>query len=226
MDVTWSRDEILVGISLVTCCVRIMISAFTLLRVQSIILDGMYLWILFRGFSWAKLHEGCGIEFDETGEEVWVFLRTWEKQVFQTVCWATLDLNGDDSHHGVTGLGRTLDTFGLDVSVVALTGGSNVLAEAFSSFLGNGHRQKLIDYSGFNLRLLKQCLQRTASSVSGSLDALSMTEFIVNRLKGAETRHWMASRPALRKAVLTNVLTMLHLLELVANIIGVWPLIV
>ena len=53
-----------------------------------------------------------------------------------------------------------------------------------------------------------------------------MTEFIVNRLKGAETRDWMSSRPALKKAILTNDLSMPHLVDVVANIIGVWTLIV
>ena len=53
-----------------------------------------------------------------------------------------------------------------------------------------------------------------------------MTEFIVNRLKGAETRDWMSSRPALKKAVQANDLCMPHLVDVVANIIGVWPLIV
>ena len=50
-----------------------------------------------------------------------------------------------------------------------------------------------------------------------------MTEFIVNRLKGAEARDWMSSRPVVKKAILTNDRSMPHL---VANIIGVWPLIV
>ena len=53
-----------------------------------------------------------------------------------------------------------------------------------------------------------------------------MTEFIVNRLKGAETRDWMSSRPALEKASLTNGLSTPHLVDVVSNIIGVWPLIV
>ena len=53
-----------------------------------------------------------------------------------------------------------------------------------------------------------------------------MTEFIVNRLKCAETRDWMSSRPALKKAILTNDLSMPHLVDVGANIIGVWPLIV
>ena len=73
---------------------------------------------------------------------------------------------------------------------------------------------------------MKRCLQRTASSVFGSLDPFSLTEFIVNRLKGAETRDWMASRPALRKAIITNELSMPGLVDVVANIVGVWPLIV
>ena len=98
--------------------------------------------------------------------------------------------------------------------------------EAFCEYLGNGYRRKLIDYPVFDLRLFRRCLQRTAYSMFGSLDELAMTEFIVNRLKGAETRYWMSFRPALKKAILTNDLSMSHLVDVVANIIGVWPLIV
>ena len=98
--------------------------------------------------------------------------------------------------------------------------------EAFCEYLGSGYRQKLIHYPCFDLRLFKRCLQRTASSVFGSLDGLAMTEFIVNRLKSAETRDWMSSRSALRKAILTNDLGMPHLVDVVVNIISVWPLIV
>ena len=76
--------------------------------------------------------------------------------------------------------------------------------EAFCEFLGSGYHQKLIDYPCFDLRLFKRCLQRTTSSVFGSLDGLSMAGFIVNRLKGAETRDWKSSHLALRKAILTN----------------------
>ena len=43
-----------------------------------------------------------------------------------------------------------------------------------------------------------------------------MTEFVINRFNGAETRDWMASRPALRK----------DLVDVVENIVGVWPLVV
>ena len=78
----------------------------------------------------------------------------------------------------------------------------------------------------FDLRLFRQCLRRTASSVFGSLDGLAMTKFIINLLKGAETRDWMSSRPALKKAILTNDLSMPHLVDVVADIIIVWPLIV
>ena len=101
-----------------------------------------------------------------------------------------------------------------------------MLAEAFANYLGSGYQTKLIEYPTFDLRLLKHCLQRTASSVFGSLDPFSLTEFIVNRLKGAETGDWMASRPALRKAIITNELSMRGLVDVVANIVGVWPLIV
>ena len=53
-----------------------------------------------------------------------------------------------------------------------------------------------------------------------------MTEFIVTRLKGAEHRDWMQSRQSLRRAIETGDLSLPGLVDVVSNIIGVWPLIV
>ena len=53
-----------------------------------------------------------------------------------------------------------------------------------------------------------------------------MTEFIVTRLKGAEHRDWMQSRQSLRRAIGTSDLSLPGLVDVVSNIIGVWPLIV
>ena len=166
------------------------------------------------------------MEFEEEGDKVRVFLRTWDVDTFRRDCVATLDRYSSDPHRQVTALGRMVDALGPGVSVASISGGSTVIVEAFCEYLDNGYRQKLIDYTVFDLRLSRRCLQRTSSSVFGSLDGLAMTEFIVNRLKGAETRDWMSSRPALKKAILTNDLSMLHLVDVVANIIGVWPVIV
>ena len=166
------------------------------------------------------------MEFEEEGDKVRVFLRTWDVDTFKRVFVALLDRYSSDPYQEISVLGRVVDALGPDVSVASFSGGSAVLAETFCKNLGSGYRRKLIDYPFFNLRLFRQCLQRTASSAIGSLDGLSMTEFIVNRLKGAETRDWISSRPALKKAILTNNLSMPHLVDVVANIIGVWPLIV
>ena len=155
-----------------------------------------------------------------------VFLRTWDVDTFKRVCVASLNRYSSDHHQEVTALGRVVDALGPDVSVASISGGSTVLVEAFCKYLGNGYRQKLIYYPVFYLRLFRRCLQRTASSVFGSLDGLAMTEFIEDWLKGAETRDWMSSRPVLKKAILTKDLSMPHLVEVVANIIGVWPWIV
>ena len=123
-------------------------------------------------------------------------------------------------------MGKILDAAGPNTAVVLLHGGPQVLAEAFASYLGSGYQAKLVEYPTFDLRLLKRCLQRTGSSVFGSLDPFSLTEFVVNRLKGAESRDWMAFRPAFRRAIITNDLSMPGLVEVVANIVEVWPLIV
>ena len=138
---------------------------------------------------------------------------------------ATLDRYNSDPHQEVSTLGRLIDALGTDVSIPSINGGSNIFVETFCVYLGSGYRQKLIDYPYSDRRLFKRCLQWTASHVFSSLDGFAMTEFIVYRLKGAETRDWKFSRPAQKKAILTNDFGMPHLVDMMANIIGVWLLI-
>ena len=186
----------------------------------------MYTRNLSRCINWARSHGSRSVEFEEEDDKVRVFLRTWDVDTFRRVCVATLDRYSSDLHQDVSLLGRVVDELGPHVSVASINGGSTVLMEAFCEYLGSGYRQKLIDYPVFDLRLFRRCLRRTTSSMFGSLDGLAMTEFFINRLKGAETRDWMSSRPALEKAILTNDLCKPYVVDNVANIIVVWPLIV
>ena len=112
-----------------------------------------------------------------------MFLRTWDIDNFKRVCVATLDRYSSDPHQEISALSRIVDVLGPDVLVVSKSGGSTVLVETFCNYLGSAYFQKLIHYLFFDLRLFERCLQRTASSVFGSLDGLAMTEFIVNRMK-------------------------------------------
>ena len=145
VDVTWSRDEVLVG------------SYTTLLRIlyvacehsicwvfQSIILNGMYPRILSHWINWARSHGSCSVEFEEEGHKVRVFLRTWDIGIFKRVCVATLDCYSSDPHQEIYVLGRIVDALRPGVSVVSTSGGSTVLVEAFCEYLGSGYRQKLI----------------------------------------------------------------------------------
>ena len=186
----------------------------------------MYPRILARVFGCVKGHGKYSVEFKERNSEMWVMVRTWERSTFRRVCVAVLNRCSANTTLEATVLRKILDAAGPDTAVVSLHGGPHVLAEASASYQGSGYQAKLVEYPTFDLRLLKRCPQRTASSVFGSLDKFSLTELVVNRLKGAETRNWTASRPALRKAIITNVLSMPDVVNVVANIVGVWTLIV
>ena len=150
--------------------------------------------------------------------------RTWERSIFRRVFVAVLSRFSTNTTPEATILAKILDAAGPSASVVCLHGGPHDLAEASASYLGSGYRVKLVEYPTFDLRLLKRCLQRTASSVFGCLNPFSKSEFEKHRLKGAKTQDWMASRPAFRKAIFTYDLSMPGLVDVVANIVGVWPL--
>ena len=89
VDVTWSRDEVLVGIF--TCSVVCTYPYSCLYFVACLVL---YLeWDVPLEFvTWCQLGQVAW----EQSEELWVFLRTWDNDVFCTVCVATLDQHSDD----------------------------------------------------------------------------------------------------------------------------------
>ena len=184
----------------------------------------MYPRILPRMLGWVKAHGHCSIEFEERGSEIWVMMWTWERSAFRPVCVAVLSRFSANSNLEATILAKILDAADPNASVVSLHGGPHVPAESFASYLGSGYRAKLVEYPTFNLRLLRRCLQRTAATVFGSLDSFSRTEFVINRLKGADTKDRMASRPALPK-IITNNFSVPGIGVVVKNV-GVWPLVV
>ena len=186
----------------------------------------MYPRILSRVSGWVKAYGHCSIEFEERGSEIWVLVRTWERSTLLRVCVAVLSRFSANTTLEATFLAKIHYAASPETSVVSLHGGPHVPAEAFASYLGSGYSAKLVEYPTFDLRLLKGSLQRTVASTFGSLDTFSKTGFVVICLKGAETRDWMASCPALRKAIIANDLSMPGLVDVVASIVGVWPLVV
>ena len=123
-------------------------------------------------------------------------------------------------------LGQVLCAVGNGASLVSISGGPHTLVECYKEYLGRGCIREVLDYPTFDARLLKRCLQKTASTAFGTFDPFSMTEFIVARLTGVEHRDRMQSRQSLRMAIETGDLSLLGLVDVVSNIIGVWPLIV
>ena len=126
--------------------------------------------IFSRVVGWAKDHHFYGLEFQERGETVWAFVRTWEKGTFRRVAVDVVDRFSVDATHKVEVLVSVVAAVGSSASLVAISGGSHVLADTYKEYLGKGYSHMLVEYPVFDLRLLKRCLQKVSSSVFGSLD--------------------------------------------------------
>ena len=187
---------------------------------QSIILNGKFPRILARVVEWVKTHQQFGLEFEDRGSRSWVFVRTWRRDSFYRVAVAVIDRYHGDASSKLLILGPFLRAIGSGASLVSISGGSHTLVESYKEYLGSGCMRGVLDYPTFDARLLKRCLQKTASVVFGTLGPFSMTKFIVTRLKGAEHRDWMQSRQSLRRAIETGDLSLPGLVDVVSNIIG------
>ena len=193
---------------------------------QSILLNGMIPRILARVVDWVRAHRQFSVEFSTHDSATWVHIRTWKAGEFVRVTVAIIDRYYGDANSELALLMKTLSAVGSGASLVSLSGGSHALVECYRENPGSGYIKTLVDYPICDVRILKRCLQKTASVVFRTLDPFSMTEFIVTRLKGTELRDWMQSRQSLRMAIETGDLSLPGLLDVVSNIIGVWPLIV
>ena len=226
VSVTWSRNEVLVS----SVCppehmCRLFVTDLLIYLFQSIILNGMFPRVLDRVIEWVKAHKQYGLEFEDRGSRTWVFVRTWRRDTFYRVAVGVIDRYHGDASSELVILRQILCADGSGASLVGISGWSHTLAESYKEYVGSGCMRGVLDYPLFDVRLLKRCLQKTASTVFGTLDPFSMTEFIVTRLKGAEHRDWMQSRQSLRRAIGTGDLSLPGLVDVVSNI-GVWPLIV
>ena len=181
---------------------------------------------LSRVVGWVVAHHFYSLEFEGRRVELWAFMRSWQKDTFRRVAVAVTYRFAADATHELSVFGSVVAAVGGSASLVAVSGGSHVLADTYGEYLGSGCKHKLVEYPIFDLRLLKRCLQKFSSSVFGSLDPFSMTEFFVTRLMGAEHRDWLMSRSSLCRATITGELSMPSLVEVVTNIVGVWPLLV
>ena len=227
VSVTWSRNEVLVS----SVCppehvCRLFVPYLLICLFQSIILNGIFPRILGRVVEWVKAHKQFGLEFEDRGSRTWVFVRTWRRDSFYRVAVGVIDGYHGDASSELVILGQVLCAIGSGASLVSICGDSHKLVESYKDYLGSGCMRGVLDYPTFDVRLLKRCLQKTASVVFGTLEPFSMTEFIVTRLKGAEYRDWMQPRQFLRRAIETGDLSLPGLVDVVGNIIGIWPLIV
>ena len=124
--------------------------------------------ILSRVVGWAKANDLYNLEFKERGVSLWAFMRTWEKDTFHLIAVAVTDHFSSDAIHDLSVMGSVMAAAGGSVSLVAVSGGSHVLADTYGGYLGSGYCHKLVEYPIFDLRLLKRCLQKVSCSVCGS----------------------------------------------------------
>ena len=184
--------------------------------------------ILSRVLGCAHAHHLYSLEVEGRGVLLKIFIRTWDKDTFRRVAVTDSDRFYSDATQELSVHGSVVAAVGGSASFFAVFGGSHQLADTYGGYLGIGYDRKLVKYPIFDVKLLKRCLQKVTSSVFGSLDPFRMMEFSFRRLKGAEHRDWMLWSPCsgFCRAIVTGELSMPSLLEVVSNIVGVWPLIV
>ena len=112
----------------------------------------MYTHILSGVIGWIKTHGFHTPELKERGAEIWVFDRTWKKATFRRILVAMLSRYSGSSAVETTAFWRIVVVADLDFAVVTILCWPPVLLEAFTSYLGSGFRQTLIEHPMYDLR--------------------------------------------------------------------------
>ena len=114
--------------------------------------------MLSRVVGWAKAHHLYGMEIEERAVTLWTFLRVWEKDTFRRVAVAVSDRFSTDATHELSVLGSVVAALDGSASLVAVSGGSQVLVDTYCDYLGIGYDRKIVEYPIFHSRLLKRYL--------------------------------------------------------------------
>ena len=109
VNVTWSRNEVLVS----SVCppehvCRLFVTFLLTSLFQSIILNGTFPRILSRVVEWVKAHKQFGLEFEDRGSRIWVFVRTWRRDSFYRVAVGVIDRYHGDASNELIILGQVL----------------------------------------------------------------------------------------------------------------------
>ena len=133
-DVAWTRDEVLVGsVDFRDPFVSFLIHIVVLLLVYHRHRNAAPNFVT---SCWVgKGYHFYGLEFEEPGESLWAFLRTWEKGTLRRVAVDVVDRFTVDATHNVAVLGSIVSAGGSSASLVAISGGSHVLADTYREYL-------------------------------------------------------------------------------------------
>ena len=127
-EVTWTRDEVLVGsVDFQKHFVSFLIHIVVLLLVNH--RNWNVAQIMSCVVNWAKAHLFYSLEFEERGVALWAFMRTWEKDTFCQVAVVVTDRFAVDATHELSVLESAVAAVGGSASLVAVYGGSHVLAD-------------------------------------------------------------------------------------------------
>ena len=89
---------------------------------------------------------------------LWAFMRTWKKGTFRRVAVTVTHRFSADATHELSVLGSVVAAVGGSLSLVAVSGGSHVLADTYGEYMGSGYSHNVVEYPVFDLRLLMRCL--------------------------------------------------------------------
>ena len=95
--------------------------------------------------GWDKAQHLYSLDFEERGVALWAFMRTWEKDTFRRVAMAVTVPFSIDSTHKLSVVGSVVAALGGSASVVAVSGGSHLLANTYGEYLGSGYGRKLVE---------------------------------------------------------------------------------
>ena len=123
-----------------------------------------------RVVEWVKAHKQFGLEFEDRGSRTCVFVRTWRRDSFYRVAVGVIDRYLGVANCDLVILGQLVCAISSWASLVSISGVSHTLVECYKKYLGSRCMHGVLDYPTFDVRLLKRCLQKTASTVFGTID--------------------------------------------------------
>ena len=161
------------------------------------------------------------IHFEKELDVERCYIVYWEEQHLKKICIDCQSLDQAVPDAELIPLARFFCSMGVPQLPMCIRGCSSSLLRVVSD--NRSDSRQFVVICEFGEETFLQCVRRGYESIFGMVEVTTIVEYVVQRLRSALYEVWTEGKPLLRKCIRQGSVRFANMLELLTDLIDLWP---